>query len=748
MTIALKFSTWALLGCIASASFAQDARDDELLEAGRAFALSAEALDASRVAVTWAIADDYYMYRDKYQFTVVEGARLKEVRYPRGKIKRDDFFGEVEVYEGEAEFVMHLADAARELRLELAGQGCNEPVGVCYPPIVERLALAMPVASAFAQDGFAARSGLDAVEELRGLLGDVGGGDEFLPVDDAFRLEVSAVDGNALDASFRVAHGYYLYRDKIGFSVARGAARVGEVSMPPGIDKEDEYFGRVEVYPRDFRADVALLRARPEPVTVTVDATYQGCADEGICYPPVSKSFTLDLPALVRPAAAAEGAPPAAGSADRGGSYVGYLSSAFLVGLALTFTPCVLPMVPILSGMIVGQGARATRARAGLLSLVYVLGAAVTYAAAGWVAGAVGEQLQAYFQNVWAIGALSLVLVSMALSMFGLYEIRMPSFVQSRVQKTGASMPGGALVMAFVLGLGSALIVGACVSPLLISVLSVAIGKGDPLLGASMMVSMALGMGVFLIAAGFGAGFLLPKTGAWMRRVNHVFGVLLIGVAIYLLSALPAVPVLLLWAAFLIVLGVYMGATQALPHGAPGWRYLVKGVGTICLAWGVLALIGGLNGQRDVLNPVPFVSLGVGFAPGGAGDAGHDELFVRVADLAALDGELDKARANGRHLMLDFFADWCVDCVRMEKTTFAATEVRRIFEQDFHLVQVDLTDADDPRAKAIKRRYGVYGPPAILFFRNGVEIADLRLYGYRDRDAFLDVLDRVRAPRS
>ncbi len=753
----LRTLIWVLVPAIASmASHDVLSQDEELLPPEQAFASRVEALAADRVAVTWQVADGYYLYRDKLGFRTAGVGEVTAVDYPAGKIKYDEFFGESEVYLGEATFTVQLAGVAGVVDLVIDAQGCNEPVGVCYPPMSREVRLSLPVAEARAAIPEAAigaasgtplstpaatpaAGGIDPVDELRGLLGDIGGSDDFLPVDEAFGLTLSATE-NRLRGEFRVADGYYLYQDKIHFNVVDGAARTGDPELPPGSEKEDEYFGRMIVYLSDFAVDVPLLRAAPQATRVTIEAGYQGCADEGICYPPVTRSFTLDLPALVGEAQAASAPLPGERTDDTPKGYLGFWLSAFGIGLLLTFTPCVLPMIPILSSVIVGQGNRMTRARGGILSLVYVLGTAVTYAVIGAVAGATGDQLQAYFQNLWAIGALALVFVLMALSMFGLYKVQMPSFVQGRLQQGSAGLGGGTLSMVFVLGLVSALIIGACVSPLLISLLGIAISRADPLLGASMMLFMALGMGVFLVAFGFGAGAVLPRAGAWMERVNHVFGVMLLAVAIYLLGAVPAVPVLLLWAALLTIVGIYLGATDGVPEGASGWRYLSKGVGTIALAWGLLCLVGGLAGNRDPLDPIPAGTFSAA-APAQTTEAAH---FARIGTPAELDAALARAAGANRHLLLDFYADWCVDCIRMEKTTFADPVVAGRLRERFELVQVDVTDPNDAGGKAIKQQLGVYGPPAILFFENGgAERRDLRLYGYRDAEAFGAVLDRL-----
>ena len=268
------------------------------------------------------------------------------------------------------------------------------------------------------------------------------------------------------------------------------------------------------------------------------------------------------------------------------------LFTAFLAGIGLTFTPCVLPLIPILSSVIAGQGEKTTKAKSAWLAAIYVLGTAVTYAAIGAVAGATGDQLQAYFQNAWAIGIMAAIFFIMSLSMFGLFDIQMPSFIQSRMSEKSQGIKGGSTPMVFVLGMVSALIVGACVSPVLISFLSIAIAKGSASLGALIMFAMAMGMGIPLVLLGMGAGHFLPKAGMWMDKVKYVFGAMLVAVAIYLLSVLPAVPVLYLWAAFFIILAIYLGATQSLPEGASGWAKLFKGIGTILLIWGVLALVG------------------------------------------------------------------------------------------------------------------------------------------------------------
>lgn len=423
-----------------------------------------------------------------------------------------------------------------------------------------------------------------AVSELEQLLG--GGGSanqEFLDPDQAFKLDLTAVDPSRLQAAFKVAKGYYLYQNKIKFTSMTPVVQIQDLQFPKADEKNDPYFGKMLVYHQPFSVQMPLRRANPDATKLTVLAEYQGCAEDGICYPPIHKKITLNLASLLVPPvqAAHSTVTPAAvvpavdnaesglsGTGNKASSYGfwGFMLAAFGVGILLTFTPCVLPLIPILSSIIAGQGASITRLRGGLLALAYVLGTAVTYAIVGAVAGATGEQLQAYMQNIWTLGFIALLFVLMAMSMFGLFTIQLPGWLQSRLTARTAALQGGTYGVVFVLGLISALIVGACVSPALISLLSVAIVRGDPWFGAELMFVMAMGMGVFLVALGFGAGALLPRAGAWMDQIKYVFGVLMLAVAIYLLRVIPEVPVMLLWAALLIVVGVYLGAKIGRAH--------------------------------------------------------------------------------------------------------------------------------------------------------------------------------------
>ncbi|MCR4347797.1 MAG: protein-disulfide reductase DsbD [Sulfuricaulis sp.] len=760
-------SLLALLFLLLSPAHAA-APDEELLEGDQAFRLTTRTLNATTLEASWKIAPGYYMYRDKFKFETLDGTQLKNPVFPRGKKKQDPLFGEVETYTKAVKIRLPFtrAEGTNTARLRITSQGCNEPVGVCYPPIIKEVDFKLPPGKtkpvSSTTPATVITDKISSLKDLTRRLAPIGGEQEPVDPEQAFQVSVMAHDNATLLARIDIDECCYLYRDKTKFELvtADGApisdVRLGNITLPPGKTKNDEFIGKTEVYEKDFEVTLPVTGLGAVDRNMQLKLTYQGCSEKGvaICYPPTTKTYDVQFRGGVLSVAGtsilSHSIPGNADSRDMSKFVIAVLA-AFGAGLLLTFTPCVLPMVPILSGIIVGtEGTQITKLRGGLLSYTYVLGTALTYAVAGGVAGATGDQLQAYFQTPSAIGIFAGLLVLLSLSMFGFYQLQVPSSIQSLLHHHSARMHGhvkqwfgGELIGAFILGLISALIIGACVSPILVSVLGAAIAAKDPLLGASIMFSLAHGQGAILVALGIGAGFLLPKLGKWMDSVKHFFGALLIAVAIYLLGYLPQVPVLFLWAAFFIVSGVYLGATQSLPEHASGWRYLWKGSGTFLLIWGILAFLGGFAGNRDVLNPLPLSSFSSGVMPGASAPA-EEHLFVRVSNLSDLESRLAAAKTAGKPVIVDYYADWCTDCLRMEKATFADPRVRAELRQRFVMLQIDVTDPNHPDGKAIKQRFGVYGPPAMLFFSaNGQERRELRTYGFRNVDEFFALLRQV-----
>ncbi len=736
---------WMLL---ASAMFcaAPMTRAADLLEPEDAFRVSAQLVGPAVIEVRYRIADGYYLYRDKLSFAAQPvSVRLERPELPRGVVHRDEFFGKVETYRGEVVVRLPLsAPLEAGATLKTVSQGCAD-AGICYPPQTHNIEI-LPVAQAAAESSVVPErksSGLLArLSEPAPVQQDNGG---FLPVEQAFKVRARMPDAKTVVVRFAPAGAYYLYRDKTTFAVdASAGTGIDSVQLPRGEMKKDPNFGDTEVFRQPFQAVVRLKNPATGPFTLAVG--YQGCSEKGLCYPPEKKDFALafaaDGPVTAPAATAVSAESPQATLADDsriagllgGGNFVLIIASFLGFGLLLSLTPCMWPMIPILSGIIAGQGERMTRGRGLALSATYVLGMALAYAIAGVIAGITGTLLSSALQNPWVLGAFALVFVVLAFSMFGFYELQLPAALQSRLSATSNRLKGGTLTGVFLMGVLSAVIVGPCVAAPLAGALLYISQSRDMVLGGAALFAMAIGMGLPLLVIGASAGALLPKAGAWMQSVKNLFGVLLIAAAIWIVSpVIPAAAHMLLWAALLIVSAIYLRAIDALPAGAGGLRKLWKGVGVIALLLGIALLVGALTGGRDILRPLS------GLRPGGGTDVSLQTRFVRVGSLPELDAAVAGA---GRPVMLDFYADWCVSCKEMERFTFSDQSVRERLE-GMLLLQADVT-ANNENDKALLARFGLFGPPGIIFFdRRGVEIRDIRVIGFQSAERFSKVLDTV-----
>ncbi|MFH1044489.1 MAG: protein-disulfide reductase DsbD [Pseudomonadota bacterium] len=559
----------------------------------------------------------------------------------------------------------------------------------------------------------------------------------------AFKFSTQALDASTLEVRYRIADGYYMYRDKFKFALEPASVKLGTAQFPKGEVHNDEFFGKVETYRKEVRIRLQFTReAAADKLKLVV--TSQGCADVGVCY--VAQVQTAEI-ALAAPLASAT-APftPAAASASgvlgdeahfenllASGSLWLIVVAFFGAGILLTFTPCVLPMIPILSGIIVGEGRNATRARAFILSAAYVLGMSVTYTAIGIGAALSGSLLSAALQNPWALFAFAAVFVLLSLSMFGFYELQLPSGFHAKITETGSRLKGGHFGAVVLMGVFSAAIVSPCVVAPLAGALLYISQTRDVALGGIALFAMSIGMGVPLILVGVFEGAYLPKCGHWMRSVKHFFGVLLLAVAIWIVSpVLPPAVQLLAWAALLVGSAMLLRAIDPLPPEAGTAARLWKGVGFLALLAGAALAFGALSGSRDVLRPL------AGLFAGGERVA-REVRFTRVRNLAELEAQL---AAAGKPVMLDFYADWCVSCKEMEAFTFTAPQVKAKLE-GMLLLQADVT-ANSAEDKALLKRFKLFGPPGIIFFdRQGREIPELRVIGYQPADRFLATLNRA-----
>jgi thiol:disulfide interchange protein DsbD len=564
-----------------------------------------------------------------------------------------------------------------------------------------------------------------------GLAGLAAPPDEPLPADRAFRLSAAADSTGVLRFSWDIAEGYYLYRKKFKFSAKDAGVALGAPVFPPAEKKIDPTFGETEIYRNRVEVVVPVDRGAVSPVAV--DVTYQGCFDQGVCYPPMHRTVELQWPAGGPAGTAAAPAPPVS-EQDRVAAALKSDSPAWTVlsflgfGLLLAFTPCIFPMIPILSGIVVGRGHAITTGRAFLLSLSYVLASALAYTVFGVLAGLFGSNLQAYLQQPWVIVSFSALFVLLALSMFGVYTLQMPSFVQSRLATASHRQQGGTLLGAAVMGALSALIVGPCVAAPLAGALIYIGQTGDAVLGGLALFALGIGMGLPLLAIGTSAGRLLPRAGSWMNAVKAAFGVGLLAIAVWLLArVLPSAATMLLWALLLIIPAIYLGALEAGPHS--GWRKLWKGVGIAMLAYGILLLIGVASDSTDPLQPLRGVY-------GTAAKAAPQSLvFRKVRTVDELQQAAAAAHEEGRWVMVDFYADWCVSCQEMERYTFTDPQVRDALSRAV-LLQADVTEnsADD---QALLRNFGLVGPPATLFFGpDRAERKAFRVVGYMPADRF------------
>ncbi|WP_175946458.1 protein-disulfide reductase DsbD [Caballeronia sp. BCC1704] len=583
-----------------------------------------------------------------------------------------------------------------------------------------------------------------------GVIGAARAADDFLDPAVAFRFSASEQPGE-VDVRYKIADGYYMYRERFAFAVKNGEATIGAAQLPAGKVHFDQTFNKdVETYRGELLIRIPVAQAKG-PFELAV--TSQGCADQGICYPPMERTYRVKGAAL-QPAGASTSSKPAtdasqsfferATSADyaqsmlEGGGFFAVVGLYFLAGMVLSLLPCSYPMIPILSAIIVGEGARVTRARGFALSVSYVVGMALVYTALGVAAALIGQSLGAWLQNPWVLGAFGVLLTVFAVTLISGVDIALPERWQSSVNEASQKRSGGKFAAVAVMGALSALVVGACMTAPLFAVLAFIAHTGNALLGGAALFAMGIGLGMPLLVIGLGAGSILPRAGAWMDGVKVFFGVMLLAAALWIVwPVIGGVARMLLGALWLLIAAASLGVFGAVTAGpATVWKRLGRGLGAVCVIWAAALIVGLAAGSTDPLQPLAVLT---SRADPSATAAARNQspTFAPVRSSTELDSAV---KAAARPAMLDFYADWCVSCKEMENLTFSDARVQARLAQ-LNLLRADVTanNADD---QALLKRFKLFGPPGIIFFdAQGNEV--LRVVGYESADTFLKRLDKL-----
>ena len=745
---------------------------DELLKPDVAFQPSLTEVSSDKIKASWKIADGYYLYRKRFSFeSDTPGITLGTPVFPKGKIKEDPAFGTVETYRHNVSVEIPITRTDPNpvtLSLKTKSQGCAD-IGVCYPPQKRTLTLKLAANETTASGTGSTKKTFNLAKELG--IGTLGDSNAPLPPDEAFAYDLSATDKQNLNAHWNITKGHYLYQHKLKFSLVDpvDGVSLGKPLLPKGKAEHDEYFGDIITYNKDFDVRIPVIG---NAQNITVKTSYQGCSKlTGICYPPQTKTQTINLALAAtasdkqvstnKPESLADSSPQdttgktdsiTLGSAQTINTGNNFLDkslnsksiwkiffAALGAGLLLAFTACMYPMIPILSSIIVGQGKDVSMLKGLGLSAVYVLALAVTFGIIGAITASVagGIGVQAYFQNPWVLSAFAFLFIVLAFSMFGFYDIQVPAAIQNKLSSLSNKQKGGSLIGVAIMGALSALIVGPCGGPVLAAMLGYAAASSNVVNGFAALFALGLGMGLPLLIVGAGGGKLLPKAGNWMSIVKAIAGVILLAVALIILERMPHLfsPVLtmLLWSLLLIVSGIYMGAFKSLEPGSSGWYTLWKGLGVAAIIYGAIVMFGGQMGGQTVTDPLYGIKSGQSISHTTATGSRMNMptqhvVFKRIKNSDELKNEILKAKQQGKAVMLDFYADWCLYCKGYERYVFPDPAVKTYLD-NMVLLQADVT-AMDKTDEALMKLLGVSLPPAILFFdTNGKEISGSRILG-------------------
>lgn len=721
----IKFKNISLLLIIAAAILSGCSNDSKsvessdyktsnkpLLRAEEAFKYEIEDTGSS-IKINWSIEDGYYLYRKKINFVSnTPDIRLVNLKLPEGSYHEDEFFGVQQVYRGNISFLIpyeRINTAKNQLELIIESQGCADR-GICYPPQKWNTNIKLIESPESKQ-----------IDSLRNTNNEN---------NSAFKPFLQSIDSSTLEIAFQIAPNHYLYKDKISITAKNKDIRIGAIELPKGVIKNDASFGETEVYFKEVFGRIAIGRLDPNETNLTFTLKYQGCIENELCLPPQQREIDVIFPTgeINQNTTSGEikiSEQSRLASLVSKASILTVILTFFVAGLLLSLTPCVLPMIPILSGILAGEGENITPKRGFILATSYVMGMAIVYTFAGIISASIGLQLQALFNTPWVIIAIVILFIFLALAMFDLVNFELPSVFQTQLSKLNNKQRRGTVIGSFFIGAISSLIVTACVAPPLVATLMVISQTGDIARGGIALFAMSLGMGTPLIILGTSAGRLLPKAGEWMNKVKNIFGFLMLGLAIYMLSRIiNATIILALWGILALMFGVFLGGLNSLTTNSKNTEKLNKGLGLLVLVYGVALILGSLSGGKNPLQPLANISMF------NQGNITNKELhFKRIKSIEDLEYELKEAASQKQSVMLDFYADWCVSCKEMEAYTFVDQDVQRALSNTV-LLQADVT-ANDRIDQILLNKLNVFGPPTIIFYdNNGVKKNGYEVVGY------------------
>ena len=674
------------------------------------------------VWIKWVIEDGYYLYRNKLKFKIND-TEIPQPILPEGYIHEDEFFGVQQIYRNEVSFEIPYKNQkiiGDEILIEILSQGCADR-GICYPPQKWKRTI---------------KIGGNDLNEINAAVNKIYENDSSS--DNSFRPYLSSLDQNTIEIAFQIAPNYYLYKNKIRVVPENPFIKMGSIELPKGIIKTDQWFGESEVYYNELFGRVSFSRSATSYKNIGFYIEYQGCLENEICLPPEMKLIDVDFSSVENNSLSRF--VPKISEQSRLASLIKssnlwmVMFTFYFAGILLSFTPCVLPMIPILSGILAGEGKTISASRGFTLAFSYVMGMALVYTAAGIASALIGIQLQAFFNAPWVIIIFTSLFVLFALAMFDVINIELPTSLQTQLSNLNSKFSYGTYAGTFFIGAISSLIVTACVAPPLIASLIVISETGDIYRGGMALFSMSIGMGTPLLIIGTSAGRILPKIGSWMVTIKHLFGYMMLGVGIYMLSRIvDGSTILGLWGTLAILVGTSLNGLSHLEKNSSFIEKLKKTAGIVLIIYGASLLLGSFSGNNNPMQPLAKLNIL-------QNDSTHTDnhvSFKRIKSLENLNFELTAAANENKPVMLDFYADWCVSCKEMEVYTFTDESVKNALS-NLILIQADVT-LNDTIDQALMRELDVFGPPTIIFFnRNGIRQKGYEIVGYMKAKEFAE----------